>query len=146
MATYSFVNTVAAISGPGGAFSLGYGSANADEGIEVTREGEKSTLTIGADGTPMFSLHAAKNGNVKVTLLKTSPVNALLMAMYDAQSVSSSLWGINVITVADSASGDSHACRQVAFKQAPEIKQQKDAGTNVWEFLAGYIDSVLGTF
>ncbi len=37
--------------------------------------GPKNTMTIGADGEVMHSLHADKSGTVTVNLLKTSPTN-----------------------------------------------------------------------
>jgi hypothetical protein len=146
LSAYSFINTTATIVGPGGAFSLGYGSGNADEGIEITRDVDDVTLVTGAGGEGMYSLNASKNGTVRVTLLKTSPVNAQLMAMRDLQRLSSSTTGNNTITVIDTASGDTHVCRQVAFKKAPDIHQAKEPGTNAWEFIAVSIDSILGVF
>ncbi|MBU9403923.1 DUF3277 family protein, partial [Burkholderia multivorans] len=62
MATYSFQDVTATIVGPGGAFSLGYGSANAEEGITIAQAGDKNTMTVGADGEVMHSLHADKSG------------------------------------------------------------------------------------
>jgi hypothetical protein len=146
MATYSFIDTQASITGPGGSFSLGYGSGNAEEGIDVAMAGEKDVLTIGADGSPMHSLVADKSGKITVRLLKTSPQNAKLMAMYDAQSFTSSLWGQNVITVANSAAGDITTCRVCAFTKKPDLHYAKEGGLVEWEFNAGMIDSVLGVY
>jgi hypothetical protein len=70
---------------------LGYGSANAEEGITVTMTEAKNTMTIGADGEVMHSLHAGKSGTITVTLLKTSPVNKKLSLMYNAEPVLSDL-------------------------------------------------------
>ena len=70
MSTYSFLDFSASIVGPGGAFDLGYGSGNAEEGVTVAMLEAKNTMTIGADGTPMHSLHAGKSGTITVTLLK----------------------------------------------------------------------------
>jgi hypothetical protein len=49
----------------------------------------KNTMTVGADGEVMHSLHGGKSGTITVTLLKTSPVNKKLSLMYNAQSQSS---------------------------------------------------------
>jgi hypothetical protein len=62
----------------------------------------KNTMTIGADGEVMHSLHAGKSGTITVTLLKTSPVNKKLSLMYNAQSQSSATWGNNVIVMRQS--------------------------------------------
>ncbi|MCY0677737.1 DUF3277 family protein, partial [Klebsiella pneumoniae] len=88
-----------------GLVELGYGSANAEEGITVTMTEAKNTMTIGADGEVMHSLHAGKSGTITVTLLKTSPVNKKLSLMYNAQSLSSATWGNNVIVIRNKVSG-----------------------------------------
>lgn len=144
MATYSFINVQAAIEGPGGAFSLGYGSGNAEEGITVEMVDDKDTMTIGADGTPMHSLHAGKGGTVTVRLLKTAPTNQQLSLLYDYQQLSSANWGQNIVTIRDSARGDVIVCQSCAFKRAPNLTYAKDGGTVEWAFNAGQIDTLLG--
>ena len=49
MATYSFLNVAASITGPGGSFQMGSGAGSAEEGIEITHS-DKNVQTIGADG------------------------------------------------------------------------------------------------
>ncbi|MFV8849587.1 DUF3277 family protein [Serratia fonticola] len=146
MATYSFLDVSASIVGPGGAFDLGYGAATAEEGITVAMVEAKNTMTIGADGEVMQSLHAGKAGTITVTLLKTSPTNAKLSAMYAAQSLSSATWGNNVIVVRNSASNDLCSARVVAFQKIPDWQNAKDGGTVAWVFDAGKVDQLLGTF
>jgi len=143
---YSFLDVQATITGPGGSFNLGNGAGAAEEGIDIEMTEDKNNMTVGADGTPMHSLHAGKSGTVTVRLLKTSPVNAQLQAMYDLQSTSSALWGNNIITINNTASGDNDGCRAVAFKKQPKNAYAKDGGTNEWQFDAGYIDQILGTY
>lgn len=143
MNTYSFLDVYAAIVGPGGAFSLGAGAGNAEEGISVTPSGEIDTMQIGADGSGQHSLHADKSGKVSVRLLKTSPTNALLSAMYNFQTASAATHGQNIITISDSARGDVITCRGVAFAKAPDISYAKEAGMNDWEFNVIEIDRSL---
>jgi hypothetical protein len=143
---YSFLDVQATITGSGGSFNLGNGAGAAEEGIDIEMTEDKNNMTVGADGTPMHSLHAGKSGTVTVRLLKTSPVNAQLQAMYDLQSTSSALWGNNIITINNTASGDNVGCRSVAFKKSPKNAYAKDGGTNEWVFDAGSIDSILGTY
>lgn len=142
--TYSFLNVQAAISGPNGAFSLGAGSGNAEEGITIAMDEDKTTTTLGADGEGMHSLHASKVGTVTVRLLKTSPVNAQLSAMYNADQSSAAVWGQNTITISDTARGDFISARQVAFMKHPDINYAKDGGTVEWTFKAIKIDQLLG--
>src|SRR4051812_32744086 len=105
MPSYSFVNVSASISGPGGLISLGSGSANTDDGIQIEYNAEADSMTIGLDGTPIHSLSPDKSAKITVTLSKLSSVNARLSAMFDAQRLSSSLWANNTVTIQDSASG-----------------------------------------
>lgn len=144
MATYSFLDVTAAIIGPGGSFSLGSGTGAAEEGITVEMTEDKNSMVTGADGSVMHSLHAGKSGTVTVRLLKTSPVNAQLSAMYAFQTASSALHGQNVISIRDLARGDVITCQQVAFKRMTPVNYGKDGGTNEWTFDAGQIDTFLG--
>ncbi len=142
MYTYSFLDVQAALVGPGGSISLGNGAGAAEEGITVEMTEDKNTMTIGADGTPMHSLHAGKGGTVTVRLLKTSPVNNNLSLMYNLQTASGALHGANVLTLSNSL-GDQITCRAVAFKKMPSQTNAKDAGINEWTFDAGIVDTTL---
>lgn len=144
MQTYSFLDVVAAITGPGGVINLGTGAGISDEGITVDPTGEINTMQVGADGEGQHSLHADKSGRLVVRLLKTSPTNALLMAMYNFQTGSAATHGQNTISVVDSNRGDAITCRQVAFTKVPSLSYGKEAGMNEWEFSAVRIDRGLG--
>lgn len=145
--TYSFNDVVASITAPGGiTIPFGYGQAVADEGIDLTPAGDKNTMTVAADGQVMHSLHADQSGLATVRLLKISPVNALLMALYDLQTISSVAHGQNSIAVAHVVSGDLHTGSRCAFKKKPTIKYSKDGDILVWEWDVGNLNSVLGTY
>lgn len=146
MPTYSFIDVSASMTGPTGVIDLGYGAANAEEGITVAMAEAKNTMTVGADGEVMHSLHAGKAGTVTVTLLKTSPVNKKLSLAYNAQSQSSALWGNNVFFVRNSASGDLVTIRSAAFQKQPDFANAKDGGTVSWVFDGGKVDELLGEF
>ncbi|MEI9692535.1 DUF3277 family protein [Atlantibacter hermannii] len=146
MSTYSFIDVTASMTGPTGIIDLGYGSANSEEGITVTMTENKNTMTIGADGEVMHSLHAGKAGTITVTLLKTSPTNKKLSLAYNAQSQSSALWGNNVFVIRNSASGDITTARSCAFQKQPDHANAKEGGTVSWVFDAGKIDQLLGEF
>lgn len=142
---YSFLDTKVAIVGPGGSFTIGgSGAGNADEGISFEMVEEKNSMVIGADGTPMHSLHASKGGKITVRLLKTSPVNQQLSAMYAVQSASSALHGQNTITLKNSTLGDSITGTFCAFKKLPNLTYGKEGGMNEWEFDVGQLDISLG--
>lgn len=144
IATYAFADVVAAIEGPGGAFSLGAGAGVADEGITIEYADAKGTLTPGADGTFMHSLHAANNGTVTIRYLKTTAANKQLSDLYNFQKGSSANWGQNTITVANPVTGDSFVCEGAAFERFPNNTNAKDGGLNEWKFLVGAIVPNLG--
>ena len=141
---YSFLNFQCSLIGPGGAITLGNGSGAAEEGITFEPSGEISTMTIGADGSGQHSLHADKSGKVTVRLLKASPTNKQLSAMYAAQTSDGGLHGQNIITGTDTLRGDSITCTQVAFAKAPSLTYGKEAGMLEWDFTAIKIERTLG--
>lgn len=143
--TYSFLDTNAAIVGPGGSFSLGAGAGIAKEGITIEQAGDINAMTIGADGEGMHSLRADKSGHVTVRVLKTSKVNGLLGAMLAYQRTSASTHGQNTISVSNNTLGDIATCQQVAFSKVPVVTYAEDAGMNEWRFDAIKIDIGFGT-
>jgi hypothetical protein len=143
---YSFLDVFATLSGPGGIVSLGSGSGAAEEGITIEPIEDKETMTIGADGTPMHSLHAGRHGNLTIRLLKTSNSNALLQVMFDFQQVSSAFWGQNVLVVTHITSADVITATSCAFRRPPTITYAKDGGIMEWGFSAGFIDRFLGPY
>jgi hypothetical protein len=106
---------------------------------------DKSTMTIGADASVMHSLHSGKSGTVTVRLLKTSPTNALLSAMYALDTVNSANHGLNTISLRDMARGDVIVCQQCAFAKFPDETYAKEGGELSWAFHAGVIDFILGS-
>lgn len=144
MGVYSFPNIQASLVGPGGNLNIGYGAGTAEEGITVSMVEEKSDTKVGAGGELMQSLRASKLGHITVRLLKTSPVNASLSAMYNAQSVNAGLWGQNVIRISDIQRGDNILGTQMAFVKQPDVVYAKDGNMMEWSFV-GKIDQQLGT-
>lgn len=145
MSTYSFIDVVGAIQGPGGSISLGNGAGPSEEGLTVAMTEDKNTMTIGADGSGMHSLHAGKSGTITVRFLKTSPTNALLMEMYNFQTASSATHGQNVISIRNPVRGDSVQARQGAFRKLGDLNFAKDGGIQEWIFDCVYIDEKIGT-
>lgn len=145
MATYSFMDVRANLVGPTGGIDLGYGAGNAQEGITVAYAEDKGTMITGADGSVMHSLRASQAGTITVRLLQTSPTNSQLAIMHNAQCVSSSLYGKNVITIRNSATGDTIVASLCGFKKVPDLNYAQDGGTYEWEFNCGVINVILGT-
>lgn len=144
MAAYSFLNVMGAISGPGGAFNLGSGVGAAEEGIVFSNVEEKDLATVGADGYLMHTLRASDLAKCTINLLKTSPANAKLSAMYNFQKGNPAVWGTNVLTVSDVARGDIESMGQAAFLKPADNTYDKDGKMMSWEFI-GLRKSLLGT-
>lgn len=144
MGVYSFLNVNATIAGPGGAANLAAGAQAAEEGITIESSEDKNVMTIGADGAGQHSLVASDACTLTVRLLKTSPINAILMAMYDLQSASSALWGQNVFTIVDSARNDYTVIQSAAFKKRPVLTYAKEGGMNEWTFDGIKVNTILG--
>ena len=137
--TYSFLDNNISFSGPGINAALN-GSGVAEEGITTEMEGDKNTMTIGADGGGMHSLSASEAGGGSIRLLKTSPANAILMAAYNQQSLTSTQWGKNTITIVNANRGESVTLTGVAFKKKPALTYAKEGGMNEWTFDAIRLD------
>lgn len=144
MPAYSFKDCVATLTGPGGSINLGSDSGAAEEGITVAGTNDINEMTVGAGGDGTHSLSADESSGITVRLLKTSPVNAQLQAMYNLQTLSSASHGKNTLVVRDIARGDVITCQEVAFKKRPDLTFAKSAGNNEWTFDAIKTSVVLG--
>jgi hypothetical protein len=143
---YAFADVQCTLTGPGGIISLGNGAAPAEEGITIEQAEDKDTMTVGADGSVMHSLHSGKHGTITIRLLKTSAANQQLQVMYDFQTLSSGTWGQNVIVVSHTASGDVTSGRLAAFRRSPNLGYAKVGTMNEWSFNVGLIDRILGSY
>lgn len=144
MKTYSFMDVTGTYAGPGGTFPLGDGSGAAEEGVTIEMVDDKGTMTVGADGQVMHSLHAGKAATLTLRLLKTSPTNFLLAKAYNIETVSSALFGIGTIVIRNAVSGDIITARQVGFKKSTAVNYAKDGGIQEWQFNCGKVDTILG--
>ena len=144
--SYSFMDVTGTLVGPGGVIDLGQGAGVGDEGINISMAGDGSTMTIGVDGAGMHNLSADKSGTVTIELLKTSPINAKLQAMFNLQSQNASLWGKNIISITNTVSGDKTICSSCAFGKKPDVIYKKEGGMVSWKFNALSVDTILGTY
>jgi hypothetical protein len=157
---YSFMDVYAVIDGPG-AMNMRIGStgiprnpngiiiggpmaASAEEGITLALQEETNTMTVGADGSVMHSLHASRSGTATFRLLKISPYNNALMALYNFQRLQSNRWGRNVITIEDFSRGDKYVLLGAAFVRFPNNSYAKVGNTIEWEFHIAIMDPHLG--
>lgn len=143
--TYSFANFFVSIAGPGGAFAIGGpDTGSAEEGFTVEQADDSNTLTTGSDGSGMNSLHATRSGTITVHLLKTSPINAKLSAMFLFQRQVSFTWGLNVLSARDIALGDQYIGSGVAFKRHGNNAYGKIGNVIIWPFDVAILEPLLG--
>ncbi len=131
---YSFLDTSATLTGPGGDIDLGANAGVSDEGITVEQSEEINKMTIGAGGQGMHSLIANRSARVTVRLLKTSPTNAQLSAMVAFQRTSATNHGQNLIVISNKGLGDRIICDQTAFGKIPAINYKAEGDFVEWEF------------
>jgi Protein of unknown function (DUF3277) len=143
--TYSFLDVQATIVGPNGVAVLGNGSGAADEGISIQYAEDQGTITTGADGSWMPTVHAAQSGTVIVRMLKSSPTNSILQAMYSADRAVPSSGGQNTIVVTWLTAGDVFTAQGCIFKKFPDETYGKDGPLLEWAWGAGYITPLLGS-
>ena len=127
MATYSFMDVSATIVGPGGTVDLGYGAATAEEGISIAYTEDKNLMTVGADGKVMHTLRCGNSGTVTVSLLKTSPTAKKLQKMFNIQKLGASVWGVNTITIQQTAAKDKIVCLFCAVVKVQTPRTPKTA-------------------
>lgn len=143
MGAYSFLSVQASIVGPGVNAQIGSSSGSAKEGISVEMEEDKTTVTTGADGSIMSSLKAGMTGRITVRLLKTSPINQVLMNAFNFQRTSAANWGQNTIRITDTARGDVASGRQMSFARMPNNAWAEEGNTIEWSFI-GIVNETLG--
>lgn len=141
--TYSFGDTVATLSGPGGVVPLGNGAGVSAEGITVTYTEEKDTVVTGADGSIQHSLRAGMTGRITVRLLRASQTNRMLSQMFNFQRQFSPNWGRNTLHVNNVATGDQQVGAAMAFVKHPDLQYATEGGMVEWDFI-GIIESDLG--
>ncbi len=142
--TYSFLDTHVQVVGPGMAVSLGSGAGVANEGITIEPREDKTSLLVGADGNWMTSLHAGTPAMITVRLLKTSPTNAILSAVYNFQSLSSENWGQNIFTIWQPNWQDKIVAAGCSFLRLPSVTYATEGNVNEWQFLCGNVQMQLG--
>ena len=138
---YSFVSVSASIVGPG-ISQIVTGAAR--EGYTIRMDDDKSTHTVGADGSGMHSMRASQAGTITFRLLKTSAMNKVFSDMYAYQTASPALFGRNTISVGDKNLGDQVTATGCGIVKFTDLSYGDEGGMNEWAFKSTYIDQVLG--
>lgn len=140
--TYSFMDVMCSVQGPGGSFMLSEGGV-ANEGISIMSN-DRVTTIYGADGEWMHSLHGAKGGRILIRLLRTSPFNSDLSKLFNFDTMSSANCGHNMISVRDAQRGDNWIAAECAGVKMPDNTYATEGGTLEWQFNIGTLDGVFG--
>jgi hypothetical protein len=134
--TYAFADVHAVFSGPFGVILLGDGSGADDGGISTEAIDEQNRMSIGADGSGFHTLISSRAAKLMIRLLKTSPQNAALQQMFNAQRQASIYWGKNSFSLANPMTGDSMKATGVAFGRQPGNAWAKDPNVIEWDLYA----------
>lgn len=101
--------------------------------ITLTRNSERTEVTVGAKGDVGITRKADRTGTLEVTLLQNSPTNQILSGIVNAEDLSGDLYRAN-ITIED-PSGGVHALAKRCHIQTPAPVTLGDGQTaKVWTF------------
>ena len=143
--SYSFLDTNFTLTGPGISVNIGGpGSAASEGGITVTPDGTKNVVHKGADGSALHNLIGSRVAKVTVSLLRSSPFNALLQQAFNFQTLSGATHGRMHGSITNWAIGDTHELEGVAFAKSPDDAYKTESSEVVWEFDVGSVVSVRG--
>jgi hypothetical protein len=145
--TYSFPDITLSLYIPKvGDIYLGAGTGHTEGGLTIAMTEDKNTMTVGADGQVMHSLHAGVSGMVTIRLLKTATANGTISDAYHKTTVDGASHGQAKISMWDvsRADGDFIDCTQVAFAKYADLTYGKEGGEMVWTFHCGQIKQRLG--
>ena len=145
--TYSFIDVKATLvdDATGANLPIGSGAGVAEEGITISQVDNVGHMQIGADGSFMQVLQATRGARLTLRLLKTSPLNAQLMALVEVQRTSGALWGQNSILITNINTLDEITAAGCAFEKIPDNNYDKTGKMLEWTFLVGDSTQVLGS-
>lgn len=137
--TYSFAQVSAVLKyGKGTVIKLSEGGVG-EEGIQIESALDTNIMKYGSDGSVQHSLRIARPGTMKVQVMRNNTLNSELANAYNNTTATAAAHGLMVLTISDSASGESTTCTGVAFKKLPANLYKMDAEPITWEFDVGNI-------
>ena len=129
--TYSFLDVQATLTSPSVTFDIGSAGV-ADDAIRISMVGEKTTMTIGADGDGQHNMIASNASRCEISFLKDAPGNALMNQLYNFQSSSSANTGNIQITISNNVMGDVIQLTGGAIAKQADIAYTREGPANVW--------------
>ena len=98
--------------------------------VEVTRDEDSFTKKVGADGETARARSNNKGGSIKITLLQTSPSNAVLSAYLAADESTNE--GVKPVTVKDLSQVNTFFSASGWIKKPADAKYSKEIETREW--------------
>jgi hypothetical protein len=142
VAAYCFEDVTFAVAGPNNLNAFAAGEA--EEGFTIEFEGNKNTMTVGANGDVMHSLRVGQPGRLILRLLKTSSFNKTLSDNWTYQTSSAANHGLMTWQVTDAARGDTWTCSGCAFGNHASGQYAVVGNVQEWVFDVGRITPKLG--
>lgn len=110
----------------GGAILTGF----SEDIVTVERSEDQVTDEIGADGEVVRILSNDRRGNIRISLLPTSPSNSVLSIVANSDELTGG--GVRTIVIKDNRGNDLHAAGECWIQKQPEVIQNKTAAPRVW--------------
>lgn len=111
--------------------------------IEVTFDEEAFKKYVGGDGDVARVRNANESGQIKFTLMQTSPVNDLLSAAAQLDRRTGS--GIGTCTVKDTRGTSLHSSGDAWIQKIPDTTYADEIEVREWTLDCGHLDHFVGS-
>lgn len=101
-----------------------------DTFVEVERSEDMWSLKMGVDGEGTRSKSNNKSGQIRITLMSSSPSNAILQGFADADELNNG--GLVPAMVKDGNGSDLALAEQAYIKKLPTLGKGKEIAGNQW--------------
>lgn len=128
--TYSMLNVAATLDG-----RRVLGLADGDNAIQVSPGVDVGALTVGADGTYLFSQSADRSATIVLRLKHNSPTHRQLIEKWRAQRAGR-IVGFP-FDVVDNASNEGGTGVDCFIQKAPDLQQGTNAQSREWTIVTG---------
>ena len=141
VSVYSFLDLAGALASPelGAYVFTGKGIGQ----LVVSMATEKSSHSVGADGSVMISKIAGHNGTIQIQCQQTSDLHKWLLAAYNAMYLAdTSSWANIAATLRNTSDGTSHLATGISFQKIGDKSYAAQGGNVTWVLMAADIQSL----
>lgn len=107
----------------------------AEDIYAVSKNEDAFNLRVGATGRSSRALNANESGRVTITLLQTSPSNALLSAQHELDKATGD--GVGVLSIKDLSGGDRVFAQEAWIVKDPDMENNNEVGQREWVLESG---------